>query len=355
MDQRGVMDTVSVADAIAWQADHAARNGAPGTARIIRAMLALEEGSSVTARRILGWEGLSLRDAMPLRIAGGLHHLMLTGDAPQLERVYDGQLTDQADIDVLVGDLLKRFDARLLPWLGSPPQTNEAGRSASFMAALLWLADGRTTARFSLLEIGAIAGINTMMGRYRYRLGKTVVGPVQSAMHIAPEWRGASPPASAPCIADARGCDIAPVDLSDPDQALRLKAYIWPDAPERMARMDAAIALARETPPRIDKANAASWLETMFRQPQRPGITRAVMHSIMWQYMEDAEQARCVAAIEAAGDRAGRDSPLAWVALETNRQTFAHELRVRYWPGGEDETHLANAHPHGRWVKWLGG
>lgn len=226
MDQRGVMDTVSVADAIAWQADHAARNGAPGTARIIRAMLALEDGSSVTARRILGWEGLSLRDAMPLRIAGGLHHLMLTGDAPQLERVYDGQLTDQADIDVLVGDLVKRFDARLLPWLGSPPQTNEAGRSASFMAALLWLADGRTTARFSLLEIGAIAGINTMMGRYRYRLGKTVVGPVQSAMHIAPEWRGASPPASAPCIADARGCDIAPVDLSDPDQALRLKAYI---------------------------------------------------------------------------------------------------------------------------------
>ncbi|MEZ5693987.1 MAG: DUF2332 family protein, partial [Altererythrobacter sp.] len=36
----------------------------------------------------------------------------------------------------------------------------------------------------------------------------------------------------------------------------------------------------------------------------------------------------------------------------TNRKTFRHELKVRYWPGGEESTLLGCAHPHGEWVEW---
>ena len=57
---------------------------------------------------------------------------------------------------------------------------------------------------------------------------------------------------------------------------------------------------------------------------------------------------------ETAGAAATAERPLAWIALETNRETFAHELRVRYWPGGGEAVHLANAHPHGAWVEWFG-
>jgi hypothetical protein len=39
--------------------------------------------------------------------------------------------------------------------------------------------------------------------------------------------------------------------------------------------------------------------------------------------------------------------------LETNRETFRHELVVRYWPGGAEPVKLAEAHPHGAWVEWL--
>src|SRR3569623_1873112 len=88
----------------------------------------------------LDWPGLKLQDAMPLRIAGGLHHLFLTGDAPELGPIYAGELTDQAEIDRIVVRLAERFDARLSPWFDGPPQTNAAGRSASLMAGLLWLA-----------------------------------------------------------------------------------------------------------------------------------------------------------------------------------------------------------------------
>jgi hypothetical protein len=101
-----------------------------------------------------------------------------------------------------------------------------------------------TGPRFELVEIGASAGINTMMDRYAYDLGGTMAGPPDSLMRIVPEWRGEAPPANPVEIVGLRGCDIAPVDLTDPAAAQRLKAYIWADATERMARMDAAIALA---------------------------------------------------------------------------------------------------------------
>ena len=349
-----VMDIVSVPQAIEWQAEHADKNGAPGTGRIVRALLALEESQAATARRIHGWQGLSLRDAMPLRIAGGIHNLLLTGEEPRLEDVYAGRMSDQSQVDALVREVVETYDARLMPWLDGPPQTNEAGRSASLMAGLLWLADGRVAPQFELLEIGASAGINTMMGRYRYDLGGVGAGPSTSRMVIEPEWRGSPPPDSELSLVEARGSDIAPVDLTDEAQALRLKSYVWPEAFQRMARIDAAIALAERMPPDIERMDAGDWVEQELAKPQQPGVTRVLMHSIMWQYLPDFTQERIETAMAAAGAEADAERPLAWLSLETNRETFAHELRVRFWPGGEDAVHLANAHAHGAWVEWLG-
>ena len=55
-----------------------------------------------------------------------------------------------------------------------------------------------------------------------------------------------------------------------------------------------------------------------------------------------------------AGAKASMGCPFAWISLEMNRETFSHELKVKYWPGGEDWALLAQAHPHGAWVEWLG-
>ena len=355
MADDGVMDLASIPEAIEWQAQHAEKAGAPGTAQVIRGLLALENSRAATARRIFAWQGLSLRDAMPLRIAGGIHNLLLTGEEPRLEDIYAGRVASQGDVDALICEIVEAHDAQLMPWLDGPPQTNEAGRSASFAAALLWLADGRTTARFEWLEIGASAGINTMMGRYRYNLGGVTTGPSSSRMQIAPEWRGSPPPASAIGFVDARGSDIAPVDLTDERQALRLKSYVWPEATGRMARIDAAIALAQRMSPEIERMDAGDWVIKEVTRKQEAGVTRVIAHSIMWQYLPEFTQERIETAMEEAGAAATAEKPLAHIALETNRETFQHELKVRYWPGGEAPVHLANAHPHGAWVEWLGG
>lgn len=346
--------------ALDWQARHAEENGAPATARVIRALAGVRASDTATGRRIAGWPGLTLKDAMPLRIAGGFHHLVLTGADERLGAVYRGEVTDQAAVDALVLDLAHRFDARLLPWLDGPPQTNEAGRSASIMAGLVWLAQRVRVPRFCLFELGASAGVNTMLDRYFFRLGTTEVGPAASPMQIVPEWRGASPPPPPEgfAIAEVKGCDIAPINLADPEAALRLKAYVWPDAGERMARIDAAIALAGQQPPDLVAADAGDFAAAMLARPAEAGTARVMFHSIMWQYLPAATQARITAAFEDAGAAASPDTPLGWIALETDPATFRHELRVRLWDGAghQGEEHLlSHAHPHGAWVEWLAG
>ena len=355
MGQSAVMDIVSVPEGIEWQAQHAENAGAAATGRVVRSVLAIAETDTATGRRIANWQGLVLGDAMPLRIAGGIHNLLLTGDEPRLADVYAGRMTDQAQVDAMILELVERHDARLLPWLDGPPQTNEAGRSASFAAALLWLADGRVHPNFEFLEIGASAGINTMMPRYEYDLGGVTVGPQGSPMRIVPEWRGEPPPRSDVRFVAARGSDIAPVDLTDSVEALRLKSYVWPEATGRMARIDAAIALANDSPPSLERMDAGDWVEKELAKPQDTGVTRVLAHSIMWQYLPDETQERIEAAMLEAGLAATDDRPFAHISLETNRETFAHELRVRYWPSGSEAVHLANAHPHGAWIEWLGG
>ena len=329
-------------------------NGAPDTALVCHALAELLDGDrgGVTMERIRRWAGPALADALPLRIAGGLHALHLRNEEPALAPIYDGlQPTDATE---RVAAALETHDHALLSWLDGPPQTNEAGRSWAFAAAMLWLVDKGCPADFALYELGSSAGINLMMRRYRFDLGGVGVGPSTSRMRIAPGWRGDPPPAGRFDIVEASGCDVAPVDLTDPDQALRLRAYIWPELTERFVRMDAAVDAANRFPPKIEKTRASDFVARILAREPRAGVTRMIMHSVVWQYIPAEERAAITAAIEEAGASATRDAPLAWVMLEANRDTHRHELTLRWWPGGAEPVKLATAHPHGNWVEWRG-
>ncbi|TCM21835.1 hypothetical protein EDF56_101511 [Novosphingobium sp. PhB165] len=343
----------NVAEAFANQVEYCRKNGAPITARIVAGLAAVlgdaDAGPFLT--RIRDWRGMPLADAVPLRAAGGLHALHQSGREPALAPIYAG---DPADDAAILRDVVRRHDAELMPWLDGPPQTNEAGRSSNFVAAMLWLAGKGLPARFECLEVGASAGINLMLERYRYDLGGVTVGPERAVMQFAPEWRGAPPPSEPISFASLRGCDVAPVDLADPAQAQRLRAYIWPEHTERFARLDAAIAAANEHAPDLVKMNAADFVEQQLTMPQAEGTTRVLMHSIVMQYVSEDQRVRIAQAMEAAGAAASADKPLAWISVEGDRTKLGHALTVRYWPGGEEWHLLAHAHAHGAWIEWLG-
>ncbi|MFN3620555.1 DUF2332 domain-containing protein [Sphingorhabdus sp.] len=348
----GAMDDARISEGIKVQAEHCRRNDAPVTALIVEAQLALMRGDTKCGQRIADWPGLPLEDALPLRFAGGLHHLHLTGADDRLGPIYSGDISDQAEVDALIAAVTQDHDLQLLPWLDGPPQTNEAGRSANFMAALLWLSP-RVGSRFELNELGASAGINSMMDRYYYDLAGVTVGPANSPMRIKPEWRGPPPPVAPVNIISIRGCDQAPVDLSDGEAALRVKSYVWPENVERIARMDAAILLAAQARPDVVKADALDWVLERLSTPHEAGVVRIFHHSIVWQYIPEDRRHEIRAAIEAAGQKATAERPLAWVMLETNRETFKHELSVKHWPGPDHWHLLAEAQAHGAWINWL--
>ncbi len=351
-----IFDIQDVVTGIQEQAKHVAANDAPVTARICMAQLALLNGDTATGRRLASWPGKVLADALPLRVAGGLHHLHLTGADHRLAAIYDGRITDQPTIDSLVCDIVIDHDRIMLGWLDSPPQTNEAGRSASFMTGLSWLS-GRLGPKFELNELGASAGINTMVERYHYNLNGVNFGPADSPMHIKPEWHGPPPPDNRVEITAIAGCDQAPVDLSDTEAALRVKSYVWPENHDRLSRMDAAILLAAQKAPDVTKADAADWVDHRLSQEQQSGVTRVFHHSIVWQYIPEDRRNRIHDALYAAGKNATPDRPLAWMMLETNRATFRHELSVRYWNGSDDsgkEHMLGEAQAHGAWLRWFG-
>ncbi|MFM5924444.1 MAG: DUF2332 domain-containing protein [Novosphingobium sp.] len=334
------------------QVAYCTASGATVTARVVAALRDLlereEPGALLGAIRT--WPGAPLADALPLRIAGGIHSLHLKGAEPALAAIYEDR--DGVDDAAIVAAAIRAREAELLPWLDGPPQTNEAGRSANFIAAMLWLADKGLPPRFECLEIGSSAGINRMLDRYHYDLGGVAVGPEPGAMRIQPEWQGEAPPDRDITIAATRGCDVAPVDLTDPAQALRLKAYIWPEHTVRFERMEAAIAEAARQAPDLVHSNAAEFVEAELARPQAAGTTRMLMHSIVWQYVPADQQARVTAAMEAAGAHATPERPLAWVSLESNRVLHIHEMTVRYWPGGEESAVVTRAHPHGAWIAW---
>ena len=353
MDGKSLIgSTSSVREAYANQVAYCRANDSPITARIVAAIAALFDDPAPGAfiARIRDWQGSPLGDAVPLRSAGGLHALHLSGTAPELIPIYANQPADDAAI---VGAAVRQHEHSLLPWLDGPPQTNEAGRSCGFVAAMLWLAGQGLPPRFDCLEIGSSAGINLMIDRYHYDLGGVQVGPADAAMRFTPEWRGSPPPDQVISFAALKGCDVAPVNLTDPVQALRLKAYIWPEHTVRFARLEAAIAAARQRPPDLVRMNAADFVEQQLSGPQAAGTTRALMHSIVWQYVPKDQQARITAAMEAAGAQATPERPLAWIILEANRTLLNHGLSVLFWSGGGEETLLAAAHAYGAWLEWL--
>jgi hypothetical protein len=51
------------------------------------------------------------------------------------------------------------------------------------------------------------------------------------------------------------------------------------------------------------------------------------------------------------GESATADAPLAWLRMELGDSAGQMEVRLKFWPGGDDIL-LARVHPHGAKVSW---
>ncbi len=342
------MNEGDIRAAFATQAGWCRRLGADFTADLCLILGDVIDRSTTVGARILDWPGDPIADAVVLRLTGGLNGLVRGGNLPNLAAMYPPQpLTDTADFARQVAAALA--DERLLPWLDSPPQTNEVARSAVLMPGLMVIA-AATGLPLRLFELGASAGINLRLDHYSYDFNGVKVGPDNAPVVLTPDWRGPLPPVTKIVVIARRGVDLTPVDARDADKLL---AYVWPEQAARAARLSAALAGFVADPAPIDAGDAATWVEANVAVAE--GATTVVFHSIAFQYFTAETQARVALKLAAVGASATATAPLAWLRFEMDAASSVATLpalRLRLWPSGDDRL-LAYAHPHGVTVEWL--
>jgi hypothetical protein len=110
-----------------------------------------------------------------------------------------------------------------------------------------------------LIDVGCSAGLNLNVDRVgiTYSNGQSLGDP-SSRVQLSSSVVGGRPlPARAmPEVVARVGVDHDPVDVTDPDDARWLRACLWPDQPERAARLEAEMALAAMAPPLLLRGDA---------------------------------------------------------------------------------------------------
>lgn len=329
--------------------------GSPFTGALMAQMARDLEAGGPVATLLADWTTNPRADALALRLTGALHAAVLTGRDPVLAAAYPGH-TPAWSMEA-VWPAARAFLAREHDWvrafIQSAPQTNETRRSIALLAGFLAFAktwDGP----IDVLEIGASAGLNLNWDKFSYRTQSWSWGAA-GGVAIDTDWQGAPPPVDARiAVRNRAACDLNPLDVRDEAQRLRLKSYIWPDQPDRLARFDAAVALALANDVRVERADAAAWLAEKLAARAADAAT-LVYHSVFLQYPPRDAREAIVGAIQAAGRAATPQAPVAWVRLEPEAVTDSVENGLRFvvdlhtWPGGQRRV-LAHTDGHVRAV-----
>ena len=349
------MSEASVRRAFLEQAQWCETLGSPFTSLLCTALGERLDRRTRVGRAVLDWPGETPNatgDVLPLRLAGGLHALVRRGLVPALRALYPpNAMPAPEQLWQALADALAQHEKALLPWLANAPQTNEVARAGPLFAGLLTIAD-RTRLPLALFEIGASAGLNLNLDRFGYRFAKASRGDPASALVLSPAWQGPPPPAAAVRIIRRAGNDIAPIDASSSQGREKLIAYVWADQFERIARLEAALAIANTHRPLVEAGDAADFVDRHFGAPPVAGEARVLMHSIAFQYLPAASQARAAQRMQDAGGAATADAPVAWLRFEVDPAIGAVALRLTLWPDGREQV-LATGDPHGRGVRWL--
>lgn len=322
------------------QGEACAGLGSPMYAELLARVADDLASGGVVAQVLAGHEADPGPSALGLRLLGSVHRLVLERRAGPLATYYPsvGGTWEDGGWTAFHSLLVEQPDA-VREWLDRPPQTNEVGRSTALMGGLS-LIDPALRAPVRLFEIGSSAGLNLLVDRFDH----------------SDAWRGLTPPPWPDLrVVERRGSDVLPIDPRTTEGRLALTAYVWPDQEQRLERLRAALAIAGEVPVDVRRQDAASFVETL---DVSPGTLTVLWHSVMWQYLDPAEQAAVRARIDAIGAQATSAAPFAHVFLEPTRRTprGEHEFLVvlETWPAPPTGRRrvLGTSAPHGIPTTW---
>lgn len=226
-------------------------------------------------------------------------------------------------------------------------QTNEAGRCGTLLPVLAAL-----PGPLALIEVGASAGLCLYPDRYEYRYGdRPPVGP-SSAVSLAIETAGPVPPiAGVPSVVWRAGADLNPLDVTDAGDMRWLESLVWPEQADRLARLRAAVAIARTDPPLLARGDLNERIADLVSQAPSDA-TVVVFHTAVLAYVDPPGREKFAAQMASLPVRwISNETPLTFpsIAAQAPDPPLDRELTLLALDG----VPLAYATPHGQILSWF--
>ena len=340
--------------------------GSPFTSALLHKIAADFDAKGICYQLCKDWPSDPIADALGLRICGGFHNLVLEGENPDLVQVWPPDCA-KPNINIAwntAQSVLQSKFAWFQEFIKSPPQTNEVRRSAAIFSGIC-AATSAWKGPIDILELGASAGLNQSLDKFEYSFSG-FQSKKNSDVKIDTEWRGKQ------CmelrdleIRNRAACDQNPLDVKNPNHALLLQSYIWPDQIERQARVAAAIKLAQNTNIKVVKEDAATWVKHNLQSCSKDALT-IVFHSVFFNYPPEETRKAIYNNIRNEIQNATPNAPIIWLRFDNVKALFETRksdeyandfiLDYVYKDFADGTLHhkiLAKLDPHCRWIEWL--
>lgn len=298
----------------------------------------------------------------PNMLFGAVHMILLDGNPDTGLRRFYADLGGSAAPDApgLEADFLafcRQHRERLAAIIGARvTNTNEVQRCACLMPAFVEASRAFGDAPFHLVELGPSAGLNMLWDRYAYQYTAedgTVLragGNRPDGLLLKCALRGEGRPCLdgtwPPVLRSRLGLERNPVDLTDPQDRLWLRALVWPEHLERAERLQRALKLAVSALPPIRQGDVLEVLpEILGALP--PGEPVCVEHSfVLAQFSPDQRERLRTQLADAAAAR-----PVLRIGYESQVTRQEAVLFLEDARTGA-VTRLAFCDPHGSWLEW---
>lgn len=294
----------------------------------------------------------------PNLLFGAVHSLLLSGSRHRLTAFYPtccDDPTDPAERDPFPAFRAFVFanESEIRRIVGSRRvQTNEVGRSAVLFPAFKHLVQTRAQAPLALVEIGTSAGLNLYWDRFRYEYaGYGTYGDRDSPVRIDSNVRGdADPPFwdAEPDIARRIGIDVNALDVTDPRDARWLRALVIPDHRRRFERLESAIGMVRQDPPRLVEGNALEILSDVLAAIPIDYDVCVFSTLVLYQFTEDEVSALR----ELLRNEAARRT-IHWLSNDPSEAQTPPVYRYVSFGSDIQEHQLSEYKAHGEWIRWL--
>ena len=299
----------------------------------------------------------TFRQPMPNLLLGAVHFLLLKSPKERLANFYPSiSKKPAAEIPF---NLFRNFvldnRKKILSILKERiVQTNELNRTAHLMPVIASIFDGKD--ELTLIDIGTSAGLNLNWDKYEYEYGsKGHYG--KSSVKIKSEILEGEMPKfnSFPKRIRKIGIDQNPLDLKINDNAMWLKALIWPDQMERFKRLQSAIKFIKSENIELVKAHSTNQFEKIIDRIEHTQPLIIFHTNTIYQFtlLERKELWNML-------DRIGKKRDYYYLAVEgikemSEKYGIEHGILIeltKYKNKFKEQKLLGVTDGHSNWIKW---